>query len=144
MTSPHRAARPHRPPAGPRRSWSWRDPRAPSPKPRAPSLMEIFRAPRVTLIARPEFIEPEHLHVQWRGDSSPGERLAEFAGRICYMSQHNPANRSTAEYLENIKKQGHGSVLEHAGYVPLNEGISRSCSHEPVRPPAGFRSQQVS
>ena len=106
--------------------------------------MEIFRAPRVTLIARPEFIEPEHLHVQWRGDSSPGERLAEFAGRICYMSQHNPANRSTAEYLENIKKQGHGSVLEHAVYVLLIEGISRSCSHELVRHRAGFGYSQLS
>jgi len=106
--------------------------------------MEIFRAPRVTLIARPEFIEPEHLPVQWRGDASPGERLAEFAGRVCYMSQHNPANRSTAEYLENIKKQGHGSVLEHAVYVLLIEGISRSCSHELVRHRAGFGYSQLS
>ncbi len=72
--------------------------------------MEVFRAPRVTLIARPEFLEPEHLPVQWQGTASAGERLAEFAGRLCYMSQHNPAHRSTAEYLENIKKQGHGSV----------------------------------
>src|SRR5437899_1699293 len=77
--------------------------------------MEVFRAPRVSLIARPEFLEPEHLRVQWQGSASAGERLAEFAGRICYMSQHNPANRSTADYLENIKKQGHGSVLERAG-----------------------------
>src|SRR5207248_30458 len=76
--------------------------------------MEVFRAPRVSLIARPEFLEPEHLRVQWQGTASAGERLAEFAGRICYMSQHNPANRSTADYLENIKKQGHGSVLEPA------------------------------
>src|SRR5437667_2452 len=76
--------------------------------------MEVFRAPRVTLIARPEFLEPEHLPVQWQGTASAGERLAEFAGRLCYMSQHNPAHRSTAEYLENIKKQGHGSVLDHA------------------------------
>src|SRR6266704_2755182 len=74
--------------------------------------MEIIRAPRVTLIARPEFIEPEHVRVQWRGEASAGERLAEFAGRICYMSQHNPASRTTAEYLENIKKQGHGAELE--------------------------------
>ena len=42
------------------------------------------------------------------GDSTDGERLAEFAGRLCYMSQKNPANRSTRDYLENIKKQGHG------------------------------------
>src|SRR5436189_4147336 len=106
--------------------------------------MEIFRAPRVTLFPRPEFLEPEHLRVQWRGESSSGERLAEFAGRVCYMSQHNPANRSTAEYLENIKKQGHGSVLEHAVYVLLIEGISRSCSHELVRHRAGFGYSQIS
>ncbi len=106
--------------------------------------MEIFRAPRVTLIARPEFLEPEHLRVEWQGDASAGERLAEFAGRICYMSQHNPAHRSTAEYLENIKKQGHGSVLEHAVYVLLIEGISRSCSHELVRHRAGFGYSQLS
>src|SRR5256886_5287317 len=106
--------------------------------------MEIFRAPRVTLIARPEFLEPAHLRVQWHGEASPGERLAEFAGRVCYMSQHNPANRTTLEYLENIKKQGHGSVLEHAVYVLLIEGISRSCSHELVRHRAGFGYSQLS
>src|SRR5438034_204053 len=106
--------------------------------------MEVFRAPRVSLIARPEFLEPEHLRVQWQGSASAGERLAEFAGRICYTSQHNPANRSTADYLENIKKQGHGSVLEHAVYVLLIEGISRSCSHELVRHRAGFGYSQLS
>ena len=106
--------------------------------------MEIFRAPRITLIARPQFLEPEHLKVQWQGESTDGERLAEFAGRVCYMSQHNPARRATAEYLENIKQQGHGSVLEHAVYVLLLEGISRSCSHELVRHRAGFGYSQLS
>jgi thymidylate synthase (FAD) len=106
--------------------------------------MEIIREPRVTLIARPQFLEPEHLKVKWVGDATDGERLAEFAGRVCYMSQHNPANRSTAEYLENIKKQGHGSVLEHAVYVVLIEGVSRSCSHELVRHRAGFGYSQIS
>ncbi|MGH7700348.1 MAG: FAD-dependent thymidylate synthase [Gemmatimonadales bacterium] len=106
--------------------------------------MEIFREPRVTLIARPQFVEPAHLAVQWQGDATDGERLAEYAGRVCYMSQHNPAHRSTAEYLETIKKQGHGSVLEHAVYVLLIEGISRSCSHELVRHRAGFGYSQLS
>ncbi len=45
------------------------------------------------------------------GEATDGERLAEFAGRLCYMSQKNPASRTTRDYLENIKKQGHGSVL---------------------------------
>lgn len=106
--------------------------------------MDIFRAPRITLIARPQFLEPAHLAVKWQGDASDGERLAEFAGRLCYMSQHNPAQRATTEYLDNIKKQGHGSVLEHAVYVLLIEGISRSCSHELVRHRAGFGYSQLS
>ena len=106
--------------------------------------MEILRAPRVTLIGRPQFLEPAHLPVQWKGESSDGERIAEFAGRLCYMSQHNPAGRTTAEYLGNILKQGHGSVFEHAQYVLLVEGISRSCSHELVRHRAGFGYSQLS
>ena len=106
--------------------------------------MEILRTPRVSLIGRPQFLEPAHLPVQWKGESSDGERIAEFAGRLCYMSQHNPAGRSTAEYLGNILKQGHGSVFEHAQYVLLIEGISRSCSHELVRHRAGFGFSQLS
>jgi thymidylate synthase (FAD) len=106
--------------------------------------MEILRHPRVTLIARPEFLEPAHLPVQWRGESTDGERIAEFAGRLCYMSQHNPAGRTTAEYLQNILKQGHGSVFEHSSYVMLIEGISRSCSHELVRHRAGWGFSQLS
>ena len=106
--------------------------------------MLILRAPTITLIARPQFTEPEHLRVEWSGEGTDGERLAEYAGRICYMSQANPAKRTTAEYLENIKKQGHGSVLEHAVYVLLIEGISRSCSHELVRHRAGFGYSQLS
>jgi thymidylate synthase (FAD) len=106
--------------------------------------MEILREPRVTLIARPQFLEPAHLPVQWKGKSSDGERIAEFAGRLCYMSQHNPAGRTTAEYLRNILQQGHGSVFEHSTYVMLIEGISRSCSHELVRHRAGWGYSQLS
>ena len=104
----------------------------------------FFTDPRVTLLARPTFTEPSHLAVNWLGDSTDGERLAEFAGRLCYMSQRNPANRSTRDYLENIKKQGHGSVLEHANYSILLEGVSRSLTHELVRHRAGFAYSQLS
>ena len=82
--------------------------------------------------------------MQWQGEATDGERLAEFAGRLCYMSQHNPAGRTTAEYLQNILKQGHGSVFEHSTYVVLIEGISRSCSHELVRHRAGWGYSQLS
>jgi thymidylate synthase (FAD) len=110
--------------------------------PLAPSA--ILREPKITVLARPTFVEPAHLPVQWLGESTDGERLAEFAGRLCYMSQRNPAGRATRDYLENIKKQGHGSVLEHANYSLLIEGVSRSLTHELVRHRAGFAYSQLS
>src|SRR5213083_1780210 len=106
--------------------------------------MELFLEPKVTLLARPHFSEPTHLPVAWLGENTDGERLAEFAGRLCYMSQRNPLGRSTREYLDNIKKQGHGSVLEHANYSLLLEGVSRSLTHELVRHRAGFAYSQLS
>jgi thymidylate synthase (FAD) len=60
------------------------------------------------------------------------------------MSQRNPAKRTTRDYLENIKKQQHGSVLEHANYSLLIEGVSRSLTHELVRHRAGFAYSQLS
>ena len=104
----------------------------------------LYTEPRITVLARPTFTEPAHLPVNWLGESTDGERLAEFAGRLCYMSQRNPANRDTREYLENIKRQGHGSVLEHASYSMLFEGVSRSLTHELVRHRAGFAYSQLS
>ena len=110
----------------------------------ATAAPRFYTEPKVTLVSKPSFTEPSHLAVNWMGDSSDGERLAEFAGRLCYMSQHNPAGRATREYLENIKKQGHGSVLEHANYSVLLEGVSRSLTHELVRHRAGFAYSQLS
>lgn len=107
-------------------------------------MPRFYSAPVVTVLAKPAFATPDHLPVNWLGDSTDGERLAEFAGRLCYMSQKNPANRTTRDYLENIKKQGHGSVLEHANYSLLLEGISRSLTHELVRHRAGFAYSQLS
>jgi thymidylate synthase (FAD) len=113
--------------------------------PRAAMTMPRYYAePVVTVLSRPSFTMPDHLPVSLMGESTDGEQLAEFAGRLCYMSQHNPAKRATREYLENIKKQGHGSVLEHANYSLLLEGVSRSLTHELVRHRAGFAYSQLS
>ena len=107
-------------------------------------MSRYYTEPVLTLLSQPSFTVAEHLPVTWIGESTDGERLAEFAGRLCYMSQHNPAKRETREYLENIKKQGHGSVLEHANYSILAEGVSRSLTHELVRHRAGFAYSQLS
>ncbi|MEP6836048.1 MAG: FAD-dependent thymidylate synthase [Gemmatimonas sp.] len=108
------------------------------------SITAILREPRIAVLSRPTFVEPTHLPVHWVGESTQAEQLAEFAGRLCYMNQRNPAKRETREYVENLKKQGHGSVLEHANFSLLLEGVSRSLSHELVRHRAGFAFSQLS
>lgn len=91
-----------------------------------------IREPRVTLIAVTQFNAPPH--IEWETDTdNPAQRLIEFAGRLCYRSFHNPSGRTNAEYIDNLLRQGHLSVIEHASASMLIEGISRSCSHEIVR-----------
>jgi thymidylate synthase (FAD) len=116
--------------------------------------MHIIREPRVTVIARQQFLPPPH--IRWRSDSEvAGEALAEFAGRLCYLSFGEDAGlegghktiggRTTNEsYLANILKVKHGSVLEHAVWTFLLEGISRSLTHELVRHRAGMGFSQLS
>jgi thymidylate synthase (FAD) len=104
----------------------------------------FYTEPKISILARPVFTEPSHLPVHWLGESTDGERLAEFAGRLCYMSQANPAGRATRDYIENIKRQRHGSVLEHATYSLLLEGVSRALTHELVRHRAGVAISQLS
>lgn len=67
--------------------------------------------------------------------STPGEDLAEFAGRACYQSFHkpNPNTKGNGAYLANIIAQGHESVLEHVQVSFYIEGVSRTLTHELVR-----------
>lgn len=119
-----------------------------------PIRLRILREPRVTLVARQQFVYPEHIH--WRSDSDvPGEVVTEFAGRLCYLSfgqdaglegGHRTINgRTTNEaYLANILRVKHGSVLEHAVWTLLVEGVSRALTHELVRHRAGMGFSQLS
>jgi thymidylate synthase (FAD) len=116
--------------------------------------LQIIRQPRITLIARQQFVSPDH--IRWQSDSEvPAQALAEFAGRLCYLSfgedagleggHRTIAGRTTNEaYLENILRVKHGSVLEHAVWSFLFEGISRSLTHELVRHRSGFGFSQLS
>ena len=105
--------------------------------------MHIFREPKITLLARQEYLGAPHL--RWDSDSDvAGETLAEFAGRICYLSFGPDAGfegghkliagrTSNKDYLDNILKVRHGSVIEHAVWTFLFEGVSRALTHELVR-----------
>lgn len=72
------------------------------------------------------------------------ERLIELAGRRCYLSFEPGLNPNVtkirediAEYLTNILKSGHGSVLEHANYTFAVENVSRVFTGEMNRHRAG-------
>lgn len=94
---------------------------------------------RITLLAftavTPMFLARSD-ELGWEGTSSrPGELLIEFAGRACYQSWHkpNPATATTDAYIENIERQKHFSVVEHATVSFYLEDVSRSLTHELVR-----------
>jgi thymidylate synthase (FAD) len=116
--------------------------------------VQIIREPRVTLVARQQFLPPDH--IRWRSDSDvAAEALAEFSGRLCYLSfgedsgieggHRTIGGRTTnASYLANILQVKHGSVLEHAVWSLLLEGVSRALTHELVRHRAGMAFSQLS
>src|SRR5437764_14312165 len=91
-------------------------------------------APSVVLIAKTEFFPPAD--VPWNTDADGGEALAEFAGRACYQSwtKPNPATATNSGYLRHILEVGHLSVLEHGSVSFYISGISRSLTHELIRP----------
>jgi len=66
-----------------------------------------------------------------RSEGSAPERLIEFAGRICYRST-NKMGRNP-HFIEARIREGHESIVEHASFTFLIEGISRACSHQLVR-----------
>lgn len=107
--------------------------------------------PSLYLLARPHFTDDykdflAKIGVTWQetkvGDA---ERLIEFAGRICYMSfgaRQSPRHNSA--YIANLVDQGHDSVLEHANWTFLLDGVSRSFTHQLVRHRIGFSFSQLS
>lgn len=114
----------------------------------------VIGSPKVTLLNREVFLNPEAFGWNPKSYTSrDGELLSEFAGRLCYLSfgkgevdgHATVDGRSDSEsYIENIKKQKHGSVLEHGKLTFLFEGVSRSLTHELVRHRAGFSYSQLS
>jgi thymidylate synthase (FAD) len=77
--------------------------------------------------------------------------LAEFAGKMCYRSWEpglNPNVRRTrddhVQYLVNILRSGHGSVLEHVSFTFVLHNVSRVFTHELVRHRPGTAISQES
>lgn len=88
--------------------------------------------PEVRLVSYSAFEAPQGL--DWKTDTEvAGEKLIEYAGRMCYQSWSNPAGRTNEQYIRNMLDHGHLSVIEHAVASFGITGVSRSCTHELVR-----------
>ena len=118
--------------------------------------MKIHQSPLVILVTRP--------NIEWAGVAAllreydmeadawqrgrldeEGESIPEMMGRLCYGSFGDRQGRIGArDYITNILKGGHGSVLEHAcwGFVVCR--ASRGFTHQMVRHRAGFAFSQES
>ena len=101
--------------------------------------LKIVREPKVYLVGRQVVSDPDIQRfladegVTWQTDTEVGaERLAEIAGRVCYMS-YGKGRKTNREFLGHIVEVGHGSVLEHAVWSFLVTGVSRSFTHELIR-----------
>lgn len=71
-----------------------------------------------------------------------GEIMPELFGRLCYLSF--AGGRGHGAYIQNIKHERHGSVLEHATVSFILAGVSRTLTHELVRHRAGWAYSMLS
>ncbi len=109
--------------------------------------IRVLRDPTVYLVGR-QAIDSRELDrfladhgVSWQTDTEmAAEYLTEVAGRVCYMSFAKPRPGGNKVYLEHILQVGHGSVLEHAVWNFIFAGVSRTLTHELVRPRSGASS----
>ena len=95
----------------------------------------------------------DHIGIpDWSTDApSNAERLIEIMGRLCYRSWipgMNPnvirVRKSNEDYINNIVRVKHGSVLEHAVCNFVFADVSRVFTHELVRHRAGTAVSQES
>lgn len=122
--------------------------------------------PKVHLIASPQIhwdavayalIEQTGSATEWfdrmldSEEIPDAETLVEFGGRECYRSWEPGLNANvtmvredSTEYLGNILRSGHGSVLEHANFSFVFSNVSRVFTHEFVRHRAGVAVSQES
>ena len=104
----------------------------------------MIATPEVTLLAHTTIdenvLDVDHMNVggtrMGLDESAMGvDTLAEFAGRACYRAERkpNPATRANKDYLANIIRQQHTSVLEHASASFYITGVSRALLAEITR-----------
>ncbi|MBU1392340.1 MAG: FAD-dependent thymidylate synthase [Gammaproteobacteria bacterium] len=111
------------------------------------SELKIFEIskPNFNASAFEEFLQQEGF-IWNRSSDNEIEELVEAAGRVCYMSfgDGRQSPRDNSEYIANLIKQGHESVLEHVNWTFVITGVSRGFTHQLVRHRVGFAYSQLS
>ncbi len=122
-------------------------------------MPEIIKGPKVFLISEPQINttgmlaylkdvggEAWYERVMVGEDPPSSEGLVEFMGRLCYRSWEPGLNKNITriredrgEYLLNILRSAHGSVLEHAVFSFAIRDGSRVFTAEMNRHKAGTR-----
>jgi len=115
--------------------------------------------PKVFLVGETKIVKEglsgflKHVGVpKWKSDASTDlEKIIEVMGRLCYRSFEPGLNKNVKkvrehnkDYLENIKKVKHGSVIEHPVLNFIFTDVSRVFTHELVRHRAGTAISQES
>jgi len=72
------------------------------------------------------------------------EKHIESCGRTCYKSTDKMTDKTTANFIKKIIKNGHESVLEHSSATFRVSGVSRALTHQLVRHRIGFSFSQQS
>lgn len=92
-----------------------------------------------------------HDPIRFSDAENESEIIAELAGRLCYksfMPGLNPnvtkTRQGNKQYIGNIIKQKHGSVLEHCSTSVIFTDVSRIFTHELVRHRPGMAFSQES
>lgn len=115
--------------------------------------------PKVFLIGETKIVKKglqdylRHVGVpKWKSDAPTDlEKVIEVMGRLCYRSFEPGLNKNVKkvrehnkDYLDNIKKVRHGSVVEHPVLNFIFADVSRVFTHELVRHRAGVAISQES
>lgn len=85
-------------------------------------------------------------NITWKrsNGAAQGEEMAEFAGRVCYMSFGRKQKKANGAFIRHLIEKGHESVLEHVTWTFLLTGVSRAFTHQVVRHRVGFAFSQLS
>lgn len=79
--------------------------------------------------------------------ATDAEHVVEICGRVCYMSFSMDTSKvryPNSSYIKNLIEKGHDSVLEHANWTFILDGVSRAFTHQLVRHRIGFSFSQLS